>query len=42
MWRMRMMLWMKAVSEGDCKGRRKPEVCGKATLVLLIHLSDES
>lgn len=34
-----MMLWMKTLSEGDCKGRRKPEACGKATLALSI---DES
>jgi len=36
------MLWMKALSKGDCKGCRKPEACGKATLVLFVHLSDEN
>lgn len=41
MWRMRMMLWMKALSKGDCKGCRKREACGKAALVPLIHLPVE-
>lgn len=41
-WRMMTTLWMKALSKRDCKGRRKLESCRKATLALLIHLSDES
>lgn len=35
------MLWMKALSKGDCKGCRKREACGKAALVPLIHLPVE-